>query len=163
MAKSKNTGQRATPIDVHVGKRIRIRRCLLGISQQRLGNSIHKTFQQVQKYEEGSNRVAAGVLYDVSKALDVPFDYFVYGYEESQIQKTAGLTDNEQEPFLHVLEDSRKKLNAALTVESLSTNGALICFIRKYTEAVLLNHHNVRKVNKFLDELIEKEKEKGGK
>lgn len=60
MAKSKNTGPRATPIDIHVGKRIRIRRCLLGISQQRLGSSINKTFQQVQKYEEGSKLCSGG-------------------------------------------------------------------------------------------------------
>src|SRR5687767_15764902 len=64
------------PIDVHVGSRIRLRRTLLGMSQERLAEAIGLTFQQVQKYERGANRVGSSRLYDLSRVLDVPIAYF---------------------------------------------------------------------------------------
>jgi transcriptional regulator with XRE-family HTH domain len=65
-----------SPIDVHVGARIRLRRALMGLSQERLGEALGLTFQQVQKYERGINRVGASRLYDLSRALDVPISFF---------------------------------------------------------------------------------------
>jgi transcriptional regulator with XRE-family HTH domain len=67
---------RPSPIDVHVGSRIRLRRTLMGMSQERLGESLGLTFQQVQKYERGVNRVGASRLYDLSRVLDVPISFF---------------------------------------------------------------------------------------
>src|ERR1700754_4090626 len=67
---------RPSPIDVHVGSRIRLRRTLLGMSQERLGESLGLTFQQVQKYERGVNRVGASRLFDLSRVLDVPISFF---------------------------------------------------------------------------------------
>lgn len=67
---------RSSPIDVHVGSRIRLRRTLMGMSQERLGEAIGLTFQQVQKYERGVNRVGASRLFDLSKVLDVPVSFF---------------------------------------------------------------------------------------
>ena len=64
------------PIDVHVGARIRLRRTLLGISQSVLAETIGLTFQQVQKYERGSNRVTSSRLVDLANALDVSVPYF---------------------------------------------------------------------------------------
>jgi transcriptional regulator with XRE-family HTH domain len=64
------------PIDVHVGSRVRLRRTLLGMSQEKLGEAIGLTFQQVQKYERGANRVGASRLYDLSRVLDVAVSYF---------------------------------------------------------------------------------------
>ena len=64
------------PIDIHVGSRVRSRRTLLGMSQEKLGEAIGLTFQQVQKYERGANRVGASRLYDLSRVLDVPVSYF---------------------------------------------------------------------------------------
>jgi transcriptional regulator with XRE-family HTH domain len=66
----------ANPIDVHVGARIRLRRTLLGMSQERLGECLGLTFQQVQKYERGANRVGASRLFDLSRVLDVRVGYF---------------------------------------------------------------------------------------
>jgi transcriptional regulator with XRE-family HTH domain len=78
--KKANRGRTPTgapnPIDVHVGARMRLRRTLLGLSQERLGELIGLTFQQVQKYERGANRVSCSRLFDLSKALDVPISYF---------------------------------------------------------------------------------------
>ena len=62
--------------DVHVGKRVRLRRTLLGMSQEQLGASLNITFQQVQKYERGANRISASRLWDISQILDVQITYF---------------------------------------------------------------------------------------
>ncbi len=64
------------PVDVHVGARLRQRRTLLGMNQTKLGSSIGLTFQQVQKYEKGTNRISASRLYALSGTLDVPIEYF---------------------------------------------------------------------------------------
>ena len=67
---------RSSPIDAHVGTRIRLRRTLLGLSQEKLGDALGLTFQQVQKYERGVNRVGASRLFDLSRVLDVPIAFF---------------------------------------------------------------------------------------
>ncbi|WP_207461801.1 helix-turn-helix domain-containing protein [Azospirillum sp. SYSU D00513] len=71
-------GEAASPsaVDVHVGGRIRLRRTLMGITQTQLAVSVGLTFQQVQKYEKGWNRVSASKLWQFSKALDVPISFF---------------------------------------------------------------------------------------
>jgi transcriptional regulator with XRE-family HTH domain len=67
---------RPSPIDVHVGARVRLRRTLLGMSQEKLGEALGLTFQQVQKYERGVNRIGASRLFDLSRVLDVPIGFF---------------------------------------------------------------------------------------
>jgi transcriptional regulator with XRE-family HTH domain len=67
---------RPSPIDIHVGGRVRLRRTLLGMSQERLGEALGLTFQQVQKYERGANRIGASRLFDIARALDVPIGFF---------------------------------------------------------------------------------------
>ncbi len=64
------------PVDVHVGARLRLRRTLLGISQEKLGEAVSLTFQQIQKYERGANRVGASRLFEFSRILGVPVSYF---------------------------------------------------------------------------------------
>src|ERR1700733_2897255 len=70
------------PIDVHVGQRVRQRRTLLGMSQEKLAEAIGLTFQQVQKYERGANRVGSSRLFDLARVLDVPVSYF---FEEMSV------------------------------------------------------------------------------
>ena len=67
------------PIDAQVGNRVRLRRMLIGMSQEKLGEHLGLTFQQVQKYEKGVNRIGAGRLFYVAKILGVPIDYFYEG------------------------------------------------------------------------------------
>jgi transcriptional regulator with XRE-family HTH domain len=79
--KRKSSGRMASkgfpnPIDVHVGSRIRSRRTVLGLSQSTLAEAIGLTFQQVQKYERGTNRVSSSRLFDLGRILDVPITYF---------------------------------------------------------------------------------------
>ncbi len=67
------------PVDVHVGARLRVRRTLLGMSQTTVGDAIGLTFQQMQKYEKGTNRISASRLFALSQLLDVPVEYFFDG------------------------------------------------------------------------------------
>jgi len=77
------------PVDVHVGARLRQRRTLLGMSQEKLGEAVGLTFQQIQKYERGANRIGASRLYQLSNVLDVLVSYF---FEEmpGEVQRTRG-------------------------------------------------------------------------
>jgi len=77
------------PVDVHVGRRLRLRRTLLGISQERLAESVNLTFQQIQKYERGANRMGASRLYELSGILDVPIAYF-FDDMPKDVQSTRG-------------------------------------------------------------------------
>lgn len=69
------------PVDVHVGKRIRHRRLMIGMTQQQLAQAVGIKFQQIQKYETGMNRVSASRLWDISEALDVPVAFFFEGLD----------------------------------------------------------------------------------
>jgi transcriptional regulator with XRE-family HTH domain len=70
------------PVDVHVGKRIRHRRWLVGMTQQQLAEQVGIKFQQIQKYETGANRVSASRLWDISRALQVSISFFFEGIED---------------------------------------------------------------------------------
>ena len=72
------------PVDVHVGKRVRHRRWMLGVTQQQLGEKVGIKFQQIQKYETGMNRISASRLWDIAEALDVPVSFFFDGYEKEE-------------------------------------------------------------------------------
>jgi transcriptional regulator with XRE-family HTH domain len=75
-------------VDMHVGKRVRLRRTLLGMSQEQLGTELNITFQQVQKYERGANRISASRLWDISQILDVPINYFFDDMTENTMQSS---------------------------------------------------------------------------
>ena len=75
------------PIDVHVGSRVRLRRTLLGLSQQKLGTALGLTFQQIQKYERGANRIGSSRLFRLSRILDVKVSYF---FEELPAEVKSG-------------------------------------------------------------------------
>jgi transcriptional regulator with XRE-family HTH domain len=72
------------PVDVHVGKRIRQRRWMIGMTQQQLADHVGIKFQQIQKYETGMNRVSASRLWDISDAVGVPISFFFEGLGEAE-------------------------------------------------------------------------------
>ena len=74
--KPRRSGNGPDPIDVQVGSRVRLRRDMLGLSQAKLGEAIGLTFQQVQKYERGANRISASKLHELARVLDVPVSFF---------------------------------------------------------------------------------------
>jgi len=84
--------KQANPIDAQVGNRVRLRRMLVGMSQEKLGEMLGLTFQQVQKYEKGVNRIGAGRLYQVANILGVPVSYF---YEDVPDRQNEHLNANE--------------------------------------------------------------------
>ncbi len=90
-------------IDAHVGARMRLRRTLLGISQEQLAEALGLTFQQVQKYERGSNRISASRLFQLSRVLDVPVSYFFDDMEPETAAAGArpakGLAEAEPEAY----------------------------------------------------------------
>jgi transcriptional regulator with XRE-family HTH domain len=87
----------ANAIDLHVGKRLRRRRRLLGLTQQKLAESIRIRFQQIQKYECGANRVTASRLYELAVSLNVPPNYFFEGLQESEAEANAQPPANDRD------------------------------------------------------------------
>ena len=83
--------KKATEIDVHVGRQIRLRRLLVGMSQDQLASALGLTFQQIQKYEKGVNRVGAGRLFELAGILGVPVNFFYEGI-------TNGRSDTAEHP-----------------------------------------------------------------
>jgi len=81
--KQRKTRGKPNNVDIHVGNRVRQRRTLLGLSQEKLAAALDLTFQQVQKYERGANRIGAGRLYELARALDVPVTYFFEDLDDS--------------------------------------------------------------------------------
>lgn len=97
------------PIDVHVGRRLRLRRTLLGMSQERLGELLGLTFQQVQKYERGVNRIGSSRLFELGQILDVPISFFfddmpANGATENSADAPLGLAE-ERVAFDHEVAD----------------------------------------------------------
>lgn len=92
----------AEPVDKHVGQRLRIRRSLLGLSQEKLAEKVGVTFQQVQKYERGTNRISSSRLFQFSQILSVPVDYFFGEMDkniDTRLPEAYGLSDNDQDAF----------------------------------------------------------------
>jgi transcriptional regulator with XRE-family HTH domain len=106
-------GRKPNPIDVHVGSRVRYRRMIIGMSQEKLGEKMNLTFQQIQKYEKGTNRIGASRLFQLSKILEVPVGYF---FEDAfansgTAHATQGLHEPEQEGYLLDFLNSREGLD----------------------------------------------------
>lgn len=87
------------PIDAHVGARVRLRRMLVGMSQERLGELLGVTFQQIQKYEKGANRIGASRLFEVSGVLEVPVTFFFEGLQTGA-PSSPGMAEASGEPFV---------------------------------------------------------------
>lgn len=86
--------KKPNPVDIHVGSRIRMRRVMLGMSQEKLGEGLGITFQQIQKYEKGTNRVGASRLQAISGILSVPPSFFFDGMDQGEVV-VAGAVDGE--------------------------------------------------------------------
>ena len=87
------------PVDIHVGARVRLRRTLLGMSQEKLGNALGLTFQQVQKYERGANRIGSSRLFQLSKILDVPVSFFFDEMTTDTTKKADGMAEGNRQVF----------------------------------------------------------------
>ena len=104
------------PADVHVGARIRMRRMILGVSQEKLGQALGVTFQQVQKYEKGATRVGAGRLLAIANYLGVPIGYFFETsmYDAQEVRAAGGAVASAPDEFDQFVKSSEGiKLNNA--------------------------------------------------
>ena len=101
------------PVDIYVGRRLRLKRTILGLSQEAVGKQIGVTFQQIQKYERGINRMGASRLYDFAKALGVQVSYFFEGFSDYVSDEGAGLAMGEPEAQRY----EHEKLNNRETLE----------------------------------------------
>ncbi|HNQ92531.1 MAG TPA: helix-turn-helix transcriptional regulator [Alphaproteobacteria bacterium] len=116
-------GDAPNPVDVFVGQKLRSRRSLIGITQENLAEAAGITFQQVQKYEKGRNRLSASRLYQFSRVLDVPVSYFFEGFAapDSHVGIQGGFADNEQEAFDADVEESEDILSRKETIDLVRT------------------------------------------
>ncbi|WP_343313157.1 helix-turn-helix domain-containing protein [Brucella sp. BE17] len=92
--------KKPNPIDVHVGSRIRLRRNMLGLSQEKLGENLGITFQQIQKYEKGTNRVGASRLQAISSVLNVPVSFFFDDAPGSGNTSTSGFAEDNEATYV---------------------------------------------------------------
>ncbi len=88
-----------SPIDVHVGSRMKQRRLIMGLSQDKLAKEVGLTFQQIQKYEKGVNRIGASRLHDFSRALSVPVSFFFEEIASDAVSSKGGFGERKQDPF----------------------------------------------------------------
>ena len=97
MAGTKST---PNPIDIHVGARVRLRRNMLGFSQEKLGESLGITFQQIQKYEKGTNRIGASRLQQLSEILKTPVSFFFEDIPNTSGNTAGGLSESESPNYV---------------------------------------------------------------
>lgn len=104
MSRTKTEEDGPNPVDIHVGARVKARRLILGLSQEELAKAIGLTFQQVQKYERGTNRISVSRLVDICRTLKAPVDYFFEGSfslarPSGKSAMLRGFSDTKQEPL----------------------------------------------------------------
>lgn len=115
----KHAPRAANPVDVHVGTRVRLRRQILKMSQEKLGDKLGVTFQQVQKYERGSNRVGASRLWKISQVLDVPISFFFDGLSDSY--QTGQFAEDGQMPIVYEFINSTDGVSLAKAVSQIKS------------------------------------------
>ncbi len=113
---SKHAPRAANPIDVHVGTRIRLRRKTMKMSQEQLGEQLGVTFQQVQKYERGTNRVGASRLWRIAQVLGVSVSFFYDGLTDGI---TDNVEDNTQSPIIYEFINSSDGIALATAVSQI--------------------------------------------
>ena len=104
MALVELTIRKPSSVDVHVGGRVRVRRRLINMTQETLADLIAVTFQQVQKYERGSNRISASKLFAIAEALEVPISYFFDGLDETTGEGSDNGSEQTIQGFLRTSE-----------------------------------------------------------
>jgi transcriptional regulator with XRE-family HTH domain len=135
------TARKPNPIDVHVGSRVRLRRMFVGMSQERLGEQMELTFQQIQKYEKGTNRIGASRLFQLSEILSVPVGFFFEGMEMPNMNlgsRSPGFAEPASESYVMDFLDSREgvELNRAFVkITDPKVRKSIVDMVRAMAEA----------------------------
>ena len=129
--------RKPNPVDIHVGGRVRFRRMLLGMSQEKLGERLGLTFQQVQKDEKGVNRIGASRLFDLSQVLQVPIQFFYEEapgtLEQSSSHDNRGFADRNGESYIVEFLNTRDGLElnkAFVRVQDIKVRRAIVDLVR---------------------------------
>jgi|1186.fasta_scaffold128378_2 transcriptional regulator with XRE-family HTH domain len=144
MRKPKNV---ANEIDAHVGSRLRLRRLLMGISQEKLGAALGLTFQQIQKYERGANRVGASRLFDLSRVLDVPVSYFFADMPEETAAvmpirpagKLIPFRESHLDADVLLSKETAELVRAYYSIADLEVRRRTLDFLRTVSESAILD------------------------
>jgi transcriptional regulator with XRE-family HTH domain len=148
--------RRPNPIDVHVGSRVRLQRMLLGVSQERLGERLGLTFQQIQKYEKGVNRIGASRLFDLAQVLGVPIQFF---YDDAPAQErhapaAAGMGERTADGYIFDFLNTREglELNKAFArISDPKSRRAILDLVRKLAGDAGSDEHPVTPDNDVLN------------
>lgn len=116
---SQHAPRSPNPVDIHVGTRVRLRRQILKMSQEKLGDQLGVTFQQVQKYERGTNRVGASRLWKMSQVMEVPVSFFYDGLKEDADVPVTEFAENDQTPIVYDFINSSDGVSLAMAVSKI--------------------------------------------
>jgi transcriptional regulator with XRE-family HTH domain len=143
-------GRKPNPMDIHVGSRVRLRRMVIGMSQEKLGERMSLTFQQIQKYEKGTNRIGASRLFQLSQILDVPVQFF---FEDAPVaiagRGAAGFAESKTEAYLLDFLNSRDGLElnrAFVKITDPKVRKRVVELVRALSEDVPIEAANLRTV-----------------
>lgn len=141
-------------MDIHVGSRVRLRRMVIGMSQEKLGEKMGLTFQQIQKYEKGTNRIGASRLFQLSLILDVPVQFF---FEDAPVSMggraaaaAAGFAESKTEAFLLDFLNSRDGLElnrAFVKITDPKVRKRVVELVRALSEDATMEATNLRTVS----------------
>ena len=136
------TSRKPNPIDAHVGARVRLRRLLVGMSQEKLGERVGLTFQQIQKYEKGVNRIGASRLYQFSDILEVPIQFFFEDAPTIDGAPAPGFTESGGTDFYYDFLNSREGLElnrAFMKIADPKIRRTIIDLVRSLSRTVPKN------------------------
>lgn len=123
------------PVDSYVGARIRLRRRMLGLSQEKLGNAVGLSFQQVQKYEKGANRIGAGKLWRFAEFLGVPVGFFFEGVDENIDGIPAGVAESASDVFdAHMDRETNELVDAYYAIKDEKLRNRYVGLLRAIGE-----------------------------
>ena len=137
MDSNKDPERTPNPVDVHVGLQVRLRRKELKISQEKLADTLGLTFQQVQKYERGANRISASKLYEIARSLRVSIAWFFEGLSDPQAGRTPGEEGADAPPHAHnflMTPEGIDLANAFPRIEDRQVRRKLVDLIRALVE-----------------------------
>ncbi|WP_298918363.1 helix-turn-helix transcriptional regulator [uncultured Algimonas sp.] len=123
----------ANAVDLHVGTRLRLRRLQLGMSQSALGDAVGVTFQQIQKYEKGKNRIGASRLWSFAEALEVPLQWFFEGLLPQREGQSVQPNDNMLQDFINT-RDGFDFVEALNGIKSINVRRQLLLFARTLSD-----------------------------
>lgn len=146
-------GRKPNPMDIHVGSRVRLRRMVIGMSQEKLGEQMGLTFQQIQKYEKGTNRIGASRLYQLSQILDVPVQFFFedapFDISGRDASSRAGFSESKTEAYLLDFLNSRDGLElnkAFVKITDPKVRKRVVELVRALSDDVAMEATNLRAV-----------------